>query len=160
MVSLAAILAISLTTTGVPEASEGQDSARQATHSVSATATFGPRTSLHVSSQVLRFDVTDALIPAEASVEFAAGARTRNGGDVVLVVQVGDPSASPAGSTAYALTIAHGSEGVAAGAVVHGAPAVVARWAGGGMRTGRVTFRLNAPPGRYELPIKFLVNQS
>ena len=159
-VSLTAILAIGLTATAVPDAFEGQVSAQQATQSVTATATFGPWTSLQVSTQVLRFHVTDASTPAEVQVDFAAGARTRNGGEVVLLVQVMDPERLRRETGDHALTIAAGTEGTIAGPVAHAAPATAARWIGGGLRTGRVTFRLQAAPGQYEIPVRFLLNLS
>jgi hypothetical protein len=137
-----------------------QGSAPQVTQSVTATATFGPRTSLQVSSQVLQFHVTDAWIPAEATVEFAAGARTRSGGEVLLVVQVRDPERLWPETAGQSLTIVAGTEGTMAGSVVHDAPAVAARWIGGGLRTGRVTFRLQAAPGQYTVPVTFLLNLS
>ena len=131
---------------------EGRALAQQVTRSVSATVTFAPRTSLQVSSQVLRFDVTDTSIPAEATVEFSAGARTRTGGHVMLVARV--ETAHPT------LTIVAGTEGTIAGAVAPGTTTVAARWAGGGLRTGRVTFRLQAAPGHYDIPVSFLLNIS
>ena len=136
----------------VVTASEEQGAVQQASQAISATATFAPRTSLQVSSQVLQFHVTDGSSVAEASVEFAAGARTRNGGDVMLVVEA--PPLPPGG----ALTMAAGTEGTIATAVVQDAPTVVARWVGAGLRTGRVTFQLKAAPGRYEIPVRFLLN--
>jgi len=116
---------------------------QQVTQSVTATATFTARTSLEVSARVLQFQVAAGSTSAEASVEFAVGARTRPGGEVALVVEMAEPSA-----TQHQVTIAGGSEGVVAGPV-GATPAVVARWAGGGMRTGQVVGSSNS---RGEVP--------
>ena len=150
----ATVLALGFARTAVTAGSEGQSSAAQATHSLTATATFAPRTSLEVSSQVLRFHVTDGSTAAEATLSFAAGARTRTDGEVVLVFEIADQGGAPQG----ALSIVGGSEGTIAGLVqteARDTPSVAARWAGGGMRTGAMTFRLHAPPGQYDIPIKF-----
>ena len=149
----ATILALGFAGTAVTAGSEGQSSAAQATHSLTATATFGPRTSLEVSSQVLRFHITDGS-GAEATLSFAAGARTRTDGEVVLVFEIVDQGGAPQG----ALSSVGGSDGTIAGPVqteARGTPSVAARWAGGGMRTGAVTFRLHAPPVQYDIPVKF-----
>ena len=150
--TLATVLATVVAVPFVVTASEEQSAVQQA---ISATATFAPRTSLQVSSQVLQFHVTEGSIAAEATVEFAAGARTRNGGDVLLVVQA---QPLPPGGALGALTMATGTEGTIAASVVQDVPTVVARWVGAGLRTGRVTFRLQAAPGRYEIPVRFLLN--
>jgi hypothetical protein len=126
---------------------------QQVTQAVTATATFGPRIALQVSSQVLHFHVTDPSAPALMSVDFAVWGRTGKDGAMALAVEIVDPP----GPTPYALAIVGGSEGVAAGPLAHGAPKVMARWGGGGFRSGRVTFRLDAAPGRYEIPVRFLV---
>jgi hypothetical protein len=140
--------------TARPYGAEGPRSAHQATQRLTATATFAPRTSLQVSSQVLRFDVTEATVPAMATVEFAAGARTRHSGEVLLVVQVVDRGAVPSGP-GQALTIVGGTDGMIPGGVALDAPTLAGRWAGGGLRSGRVTFRLLAPPGVYSIPVSF-----
>jgi hypothetical protein len=150
----ATVLALGFAGTAHTAESEGQSSAAQATHSLTATATFGARTALEVSSQVLRFHVTDPSIAAEATVSFAAGARTTTDGEVVLVLEL----AEQGGAAQGALSIVGGSEGTIAGPVpteARDTPTVAARWVGGGMRTGGVTFRLQAPPGQYDIPVKF-----
>ncbi len=55
--------------------------------SVTITAMIGSRTSLKVSSQLLQFDVTEPGRDAIATVDFSAGARTRQGEEVVLTVE-------------------------------------------------------------------------
>lgn len=132
---------------------------QQVTQSVTATVTFGPRITLQVSTQVLRFHVTDSSASAETSVIFAVGARALKGGDVRLIVEIADPPAA-GGARGYALSVVGGSDGVTTGALTHDAPTVVARWVGGGLRTGRVTFRLEAAPGDYEIPLRYLVRLS
>jgi hypothetical protein len=152
----AALLALGFSGTAVTVGSEGQSSAAQATHSLTASATFRARTSLDVSTQVLRFHVTEGSTAAEVKVSFAAGARTRTDGEVVLVFEVAGLGGAPQG----ALSIVGGSEGTIASPVhseARDTPVVAARWAGGGMRTGSVTFRLEAPPGQYDIPIRFHV---
>jgi hypothetical protein len=129
---------------------------QQVTQAVTATATFGPRIALQVSSQVLHFHVTDPSAPALMSVDFAVGGRTGKDGELVLAVEVVEPPRS----SPYSLTIAGGSDGVAAGPLAADVPKVVARWPGGGFQSGRVTFRLDAAPGRYEIPLRFLVKLS
>jgi hypothetical protein len=156
--SFAIALAIGLSTTALHGALEGPASAQHVTERVTATATFAPRASLQVSTQVLRFDVIDAAIPALATVEFVAGVRTRIGGDVRLIVEVTDLAAVPSGSAGQALTIVGGTDGMTPGDVSPYEPTVVGRWAGGGLRSGRVTFRLLAAPGVYLIPINFRVD--
>ena len=93
----AAVLALGFAGTAVTAGSEEQSPAAQATDSLTATATFGPRTSLEVSSQVLRFQVPEASTAAEATVSFAAGARTRTDGEVELVFENRGPGRSASG---------------------------------------------------------------
>ena len=152
--SLAIALAIGLSTSA-HGALEGRASAQYVTERVTATATFVPRRSLQVSTRVLRFEVIDAAIPALATVEFVAGVRTRMGGDVRLLVEVTDSAAVPSGPAGQALTIVGGTDGIAPGDVSPYAPTVAGRWSGGGLRSGRVTFRLLAVPGVYLVPINF-----
>lgn len=153
--SLAIALATGLATTALHGAWEGPASAQYATERVTATATFAPRASLQVSTQVLRFDVIDSAIPALATVEFVAGVRTRIDGDVQLIVEVTDLAAVPSAPAGQALTIVGGTDGMTPGDVSRYAPTVAGRWAGGGLRSGRVTFRLLAAPGVYLIPINF-----
>ena len=147
----ATVLACGLAATAVAGAAGGQSPAAQAAQSLTAVATFGPRTALEVSSHVLRFNVTDASIPAEAVVTFTAGARTRTDGDVLLFVETASQGAEAPG----ALAIVGGAEGTIAGSVARDAPTVAVRWLGGGLRTGGVRFRLQAPPGQYDIPVRF-----
>jgi hypothetical protein len=107
------------------------------------------RTALDLSTSVLRFQVTDAGQFAETSVTFAAAARTATNGEVVLVVRV--PSDVPPAT----LTVVGGTEGVVLGMLASGDTTVVARWVGGGRRTGQVQFRFHATPGVHAIPVSF-----
>jgi hypothetical protein len=124
-------------------------SANLASASTAARAVIGRRTALDLSASVLQFHVTDAGQFAEASVTFAAAARTTTNGEVVLVVRV--PSEVPP----TALTVVGGTEGVVPGMVASGDATVVARWVGGGRRTGQLQFRLRATPGVHAIPVSF-----
>ena len=124
-----------------------QSPARQPTQALSVTASLQPRVSLQVSSGVLQFDVTDATVPATATIDFTAGARAASSSEVRLVVD-----ALP--DVPGLLTIAGGSEGVAMGELQPETPTIAARWNGGGLRRGRLTFALRAlAPGRYSVPV-------
>jgi hypothetical protein len=124
-------------------------SANLASTSTTARAVIGRRTALDLSTSVLQFQVTDAGQFAEASVTFAAAARTATNGEVVLVVRV--PSDVPP----TALTVVGGTEGVVRGTLTSGDTTVVARWVGGGRRTGQVQFQLHATPGVHAIPVSF-----
>ena len=159
LLTSATVLVLGLAATAAPGGADGQSPAAQATHSVTATATFGPWTSVEVSSHVLRFHVSDESVPTEAVVAFTAGARTRTNGEVLLVVEVADQGVEAQGAPG-ALAIVGGPEGTIAGAVARQTPTVAARWIGGGFRTGSVTFRLQAPPGQYRHPGQVPVTHS
>ena len=53
----------------------------------SSAAQFSTRTSLKVSSQVLQFAVPSGDETARVEVDFTAAARTRAGGEVILLVE-------------------------------------------------------------------------
>ncbi len=122
------------------------------TKSVTATATVATRTSLRVSTHVLRFHVTDEAIAAEAVVEFAAGARTSKEGEVVLVVR------TPAEMSGLSLTVSGGTTDAVSGTVAHADGTVIARWVGGGSKNGHLQFQLRAAPGIYAIPVTFQLN--
>ena len=121
----------------------GQAASGAATSSLPVSVTFAPRASLVVSTRVLTFHVTGST-PAEASLDFSAGVRIASGKAVELVADV---DAQLPG----ALTIVAGPEGTTPGSLTAGASTVVATWVGGGLRTGRLTIRLDAPPGIYKI---------
>jgi len=145
------VLVVGLAATAATGAAEGQWPASGAgvTKSVTATATFASRTSLRVSTHVLRFHVTDEAIAAEAVVEFAAGARTSRDGEVALVVR------TAAEMSGMMLTVSGGTSGAVPGTVANADATVIARWAGGGSRNGHLHFRLRAAPGTYAVPVTF-----
>jgi hypothetical protein len=61
--------------------------AESATGTVVVTAQFSSRTSLKVSTELLRFDVMAPGQAAAAAVDFSAGARTHSGSEVMLSVE-------------------------------------------------------------------------
>ena len=140
---------------------------REAAPSDSATATLGvsvlvaSRTSLRVSTPILRFDVTAQGEPAIAIVDVVASSRTREGGEVVLSI---DPmgvgrSTSDGDGDRDTLTFVGEGAGLSAGSLSVHSPAVAARWIGSGTRSGRVSFALRARrAGTYTIPVRFVLS--
>jgi hypothetical protein len=114
-----------------------------------ASALVHRRTALELSTSVLQFHVTDGSLQAEASVTFAAAARTTTTGEVLLVMRV--LSEMP-GMT---LTVIGGTEGAVSGVVAGADSTVVGRWVGSGRRRGHLQFHLRAAPGVYSIPVSF-----
>jgi hypothetical protein len=115
---------------------------------------------LVVSTDTLRFDVTDAETPAVVSVDFVAGARTRAAGEVVLTVERVRALEGPGGAADVEASVefAGAGEGTLAGPLEPTAVAVGARWIGSGRRTGRLRFSLRAGvAGAYTLPVRFVL---
>ena len=140
--------------TAVPQASGP-------TASIAATVAVSPRTSLSVSAPVLRFLVPEGSNEATASIDFRAGVRAMPGVDVQLIAEPAVPSGdAPRGPALDAALFFEGQgEGMVAGVLPTGAPGVVARWSGGGQRSGRIVFTLQGvAPGTYSIPVRFLVN--
>ena len=132
-----------------------------ATGNVSVTANFAARTSLKVSSHLLKFDVTQPGVSATAAIEFTAGARMPSGSDVVLTVEPLRGLDGPGGAADVDTDISFSGEGdgLTAGALSSAAHAVVGRWQGSGLRTGRVVFTLRAnAAGSYSLPVRFVLS--
>ena len=132
-----------------------------ATGNVSVTANFTSRTSLKVSSQLLQFDVTQAGATAIAAIDFTAGARMPSGSDVVLTVEPLRGIDGPGGAADIDTDLSFSGEGagLTAGALSSSAQAVVGRWQGSGLRTGRVVFKLRAnAAGSYSLPVRFVLS--
>lgn len=133
---------------GAPLSALGAESA---TASIIVNVQFMTRTSLRVSTEVLRFDVTRPAEPALAVVDYSAGARTRPGGEVVLTVEsleTVDGSISVRGER----------EGVA-GVLAPAHPVIAGRWVGSGSRAGRLEFSLCSPaPGTYAVPVRFVLS--
>ena len=132
-----------------------------ATSSVSVNLNLGTRTSLKVSSQVLRFDVTTAGEAATAALDFTAGARMPSSSDVVLTVEPLRGMEGPGGAADVetGLTFTGQGAGVLAGSVGMSQGTVVGRWQGSGLREGRLIFtlRVNAA-GSYLLPVRFVLS--
>jgi hypothetical protein len=123
----------------------GQSSPNTATSSLQVAMTVAPRLSLHQSARVLTFHVTRSA-PAEASIDLSARVRLAAGAVVELVADVVQPVDG-------ALTIVDGFEGMIPTSLTPGTPTVVATWMGNGLRTARLTFRLDGAPGVYDVPI-------
>jgi hypothetical protein len=118
--------------------------------SILASANVQPRTSLAVSTDVLRFEITDPYQDAEAVVTFSAGARASASSEVLLAVSANPIGAG--GSTSDAeLTV---SSGANTQPIVGGERAIAAQWTGGGLRSGQLRFRLRAAPGTYVIPVR------
>jgi hypothetical protein len=122
----------------------GQAPSGSATATLQVAATFAARSSVYPSTHVLTFHVTGAS--AEASMDFTAGARVPSGTRVVLTAEV-------AATLPGALSIVEGPEDTVTGPILTSAPTVVASWLGSGRRIGRLTFRLDATPGVYSVPV-------
>jgi hypothetical protein len=123
----------------------GQSSPNTATSSLQVAVTLAPRLSLQQSARVLTFHVTGSE-PAEASLDLTAGVRLAAGAVVELVADLVQPVDG-------ALTIVDGFEGTIPTSLTRGTPTVVAKWTGNGLRTGRLTLRLHAAHGVYEIPV-------
>ena len=123
--------------------------AESATASVTVNVQLMTRTSLRVSAEALRFDVSHPDEPAIASVDFSAAARTQPGAEVVLTVeplQAVDGSLSVRGDGIFTLL-----------AAAH--PVVAGRWVGSGSRAGRLEFSLCSPAtGTYAVPVRFVLS--
>jgi hypothetical protein len=119
---------------------------------IMARATLAERTSLTVSTKVLQFVVPPGTRTASASIEFTAGVRTRPGTDVLIV-------SDPVPQFDGVLRFAGEGEGILAGELQAGTPAVLARWVGGGQRRGRVVFTLEGvAPGIYCIPVRLAIS--
>jgi len=149
-----ALTAACLCATAVPNASGP-------TASIAATVSITPRTSLSVSSPVLRFIVPDGSNQATAEIQFRAGVRAMPGVDVQLIAEpvVLHDDGSQGPEVDPALLFEGEGEGAAAGVLPAGSPGVVARWSGGGQRHGRIVFTLQrAAPGTYTIPVRLFLN--
>jgi hypothetical protein len=131
----------------------GVEGAESRSSTVAVVAGFGTRTSLKVSSQQLPFVVSEPGVPAVAVIEFSAGARTQTGADVLLTIERLPSIDCPEGT---AVTFVGDGPGTVAGTLT-ARPAVVARWTGSGLRTGRLTFLLQGSPGTYNVPVRFVL---
>ncbi len=133
----------------------------RATQTIGASAQFHSRTSLSVSTDVLRFDVTSAGLPATIDVDFVAAARTRTDGEVVLTVEPVRAIEGPGGAADVEASVAFAGEGAGtlAGQIAPSSAAAAGRWTGSGRRTGRLRFSLRAgAAGAYTLPVRFVLS--
>lgn len=133
--------------------------AENATGSLVVSAQFSSRTSLRISTELLRFDVPNTGEMATAAVDFSAGARTHSGTDVVLSVEPAHGVDSPRGAAASSLSFAGEGDGTLAGTLGEAGATVAGRWVGSGLRTGRLVFSLRATAaGTYTLPLRFVLS--
>jgi hypothetical protein len=117
---------------------------------VAVAVTIAPRTSVHVSSEVLSFVNADGETSATDSVEFTVGARVARDADVQLSVE-------PLGPIDGTIAFNDVNAGTPIQALSSGVTAA-ATWHGSGQRTGRLTFTLHASrPGVYTVPLQFAV---
>jgi hypothetical protein len=129
--------------------------------SVTVSVQIASRTSLKVSAQLLQFDVTDPDREAVATVDFSAGARTRQGEEIVLTLEPMRAIEGPGGAADVDTMLRFSGDGDAtlSGSVHPAMPTVAGRWMGSGLRTGRVSFGLRAPvPGTYSVPVRFVLS--
>ena len=131
-----------------------------ATAAIVVHATFSSRTSLKVSTELLRFDVARPDSDAAAAVDFSAAARTQPGAEVVLSVEPLRVVEGPGGAADVesSMTFAGEGDGLLAGVVAAG-PTIAGRWTGSGLRTGRVVFSMRAAAaGTYTVPVRFVLS--
>jgi hypothetical protein len=141
---------------GVAAPSSAAADSTTASASVRVNAEFSTRTSLKVSSQVLQFAVPAGGETARVDVDFSAGARTRAGGEVLLLVEsLGAIDDGLEGATE--VTVAAQGQAACGGRLAVNVATPVARWIGSGLRTGRVTFTMRAVAGLYTVPVRFLL---
>jgi hypothetical protein len=129
--------------------------------SVSVNAQFTSRTSLKVSSELLRFEVVEAGATATASIEFSAGARTPSDGDVVLTIEPMRAIEGPGGAADVeaSLSVSGEGQGLVAATVNPTSGTVIGRWQGSGLRAGRLVFALRTnATGSYSLPVRFVLS--
>jgi hypothetical protein len=139
----------------------GAAAAETAGASVAVSVQFSSRTTLHVSTKLLRFDVTDSQEAPAVAVQFAAGARTHSGAEVLLSVEpICDSDGLPAaGSAQSAISFSGHGNGTLDGSLHGTSPAVAGRWFGSGWREGQLVFALHgAPSGSYTLPVRFVLS--
>jgi hypothetical protein len=135
--------------------------AETVTSTISVNVRVAARTSLKVSSQVVRFNVLEPGAPATASIDFSAGVRVRSGADVVMTIESLRPLAGPDGAADVETSIAFdgNGDGLVSGRLDPESPSVAGRWRGSGLRLGRLSLpiRTNAA-GTYTLPIRIVLS--
>jgi hypothetical protein len=127
---------------------------------VTVTASVATRTSLRVSGDVLRFDVSENGRVATAAIDFSAGIRIPSSTDLVLTVEPLGAIEGPGGAADADAAISFDGEGDGARSGQLGSvPSIAGRWHGSGFRQGRLFFRLRASAsGRYVLPVRFVLS--
>jgi hypothetical protein len=126
-----------------------------------ASATIAPRTSLRVSAQVLEFRIDPGATEGLATIDFTAAARALPESDVVMHVKADGGLTGPGGAADVDAEVAFTGDGAGAlsGTLQLSEATAAARWIGGGVRTGRVVFKLRAStPGDYRLPVRFAIS--
>jgi hypothetical protein len=135
--------------------------AETVTASIAVNVQIASRTSLKVSSEVVRFNVAEGETAARASIEFRAGARVASGVDVVLTVEPLHEVKGPGGAADIetSLSFDGGGDGVLRGRLDAEVPTVAGRWQGSGLRQGRLFFTIHAnAAGTYTLPVRFVLS--
>jgi hypothetical protein len=156
MRAFASALLATAAVTAAPSAGALSDSA---TATLRMSIDVRSRTSLHVSTQVLQFHVTGPGVPATAVIDFSASSRTREGGEVLLAMDVMRGTPADMHGPGDLLTFRGHGEGLTAGALNGPGTAIVGRWMGSGRRSGRVSFALRARrAGTYTLPVRLVLS--
>jgi hypothetical protein len=135
--------------------------ADSASTTVQVQVQLSSRTSLHVSSQMLQFDLTDPAGAATAAVDFRAGARVPSASDVILTVEPLHAINGPGGAADVDASVSVGGEGTGliGGTLALNGPTLAGRWHGAGLREGRLVFTLHAnASGNYTVPVRFVLS--
>jgi hypothetical protein len=135
--------------------------AEKATASVRVNVRVASRTSLRVSSDVVRFDLPERGGAATAAISFSAGARVPAGARVVLTLEPLRHVEGPGGAADVegSITFEGDGDGLLHGKLEGARPVVAARWQGSGLREGRLLFTLRSEaPGSYTLPVRFVLS--
>ncbi len=151
-------LAFAAAVAGIPVMASAAETVSTA---MTVEATFSSRTSLHVSADLLQFEIAAPGGLATAAVDFSAGARTRPEAEVVLSVEPLRGVDGPGGAADVESSVSFAGEGggTLSGTLGAAATAVAGRWTGSGLRRGRLVFALHAEAsGRYSLPVRFVLS--
>jgi hypothetical protein len=135
--------------------------ADSSTTTVQVQVQLSSRTSLHVSSHLLQFDVSDPSRPPTAAVDFSAGARVPSASDVVLTVEPLHGVEGPGGAADVdaAVTFSGDGDGVRTGILESSMPTLAGRWHGSGLHQGRLVFTLHTnASGTYSVPVRFVLS--
>jgi hypothetical protein len=127
--------------------------------------TFRTITSLRLSDHVLVITpraANDEGPVSAGAIDFRAAARTSGDGEVLLTVEPLAPIQSLSGGASEGATTVgfEGSgDGAQSGLLSDAGPEIAARWVGGGLREGRLSFTVRGPvaPRGGVLPLRFLL---